>query len=74
MRTALARAARLARDWRESRRETATAAMAERPRLTSIRERSVEDFARYGGGLGGAHVIERSAPGDLALRGVRSMP
>jgi hypothetical protein len=48
--------------------------MAERPHPTSTRERSVEDFARYGGGLGGAHVIERSASGDLALRGVRSMP
>lgn len=74
MRTALARRARLARDWRESRRERSPAAMAEGLRPTSTRERSVEDFARYGGGLGGAHVTERHASGNLATGCVRSMP
>ena len=74
MRTALARTARLARDWRESRRGTPPSAIFDRPRSPSTRERSVEDVARYGGGLGGAHVTGRSAPGDLTVNGIRSMP
>lgn len=65
MRTALARTARLARDWGGRRRGTLPSAMNNRPRSPSTRVCSVEDVARYGGGLGGAHVIigTRDEPG-----------
>jgi hypothetical protein len=74
MRTALARTARLARDWREIGRGTPPWAMLDRTSSPSTRERSVEDVARYGGGLGGTHITGRSAPGDLTVNGIRSMP
>jgi len=58
MRTALARTARLARDWRGSRRGPPSSAATDRSRSPSKRVCSIEDFARYGGGLGGAHVTQ----------------
>lgn len=74
MRTALARTARRAREWRGSGRGKPLSAIADRPRSPSIMERSVEDVARYGGGLGGATVTECIAPGDLTMSDIPSTP
>lgn len=70
MRMALARTARLARDWR------GRPAVFRRPRApagagmtvsSSARRSSVEDLARFGGGLSVPELADGHASGELAL-------
>lgn len=67
MRMALARTARLARDWRG---RPATFPRSHVPAVTvrtvpSSRERSIEDWARYGGGLSAPDHPDHLVPGGL---------